>query len=94
MVLPIERFKSFGLQYKDMTTSITFTAADQFDAQGKKVDKIFTIKEVENIQYEKVKTLSGKEVAQKIWELEQYLSDAEKKVIRLKDELNFLKTLK
>ena len=49
-----------------MTTELSFTSVDQLDGEGKIVDQIYTIKEVETVTYEKEKTLSGTEVAAKI----------------------------
>ena len=94
MVLPIERFKFKRLLNKDMTKSTSFTAIDQKDKDGKVIDKIFTIKEVETIEYEKTKTMSGTEVAEKIKDLEYKLAIADKQSFAIQEEINFLKSLK
>jgi hypothetical protein len=77
-----------------MTITTTFTKTDQLDAEGKKIDDYFTIKEVETVEYEKVKTLSGTEVAAEIKEIENMFLLASKKVLELQEMLNFYKSLK
>lgn len=76
-----------------MTTELSFTSVDQLDAEGNVIDKIFTIKEVETIVYEKEKTLSGTEVAAKILDLEEKKKTLKAKVDEVVAEINFLKTL-
>ena len=77
-----------------MTTVTTSTKTDQLDAEGKKIDDYFTIKEVETIEFERIKTLSGTEVAQELLRLEEKKSQAEKQLLKITDEINFLKSLK
>jgi len=77
-----------------MTKTTTFTKTDQLDADGKKVDDIFTIKEVETVEYEKEQTLSGTEVAQKIKDLEDLKKNKSNDLLKIEEEINFLKSLK
>ena len=68
-----------------MASTLSFTTTDQKDKEGKVIDKIFNIKEVETIEHTKL--ISGTEVEAKI-------SILEKQISILEDELNFLKSLK
>ena len=77
-----------------MTITTSFTAIDQKDKDGLVIDKIFTIKEVETLEHEKTKTLSGTEVAQELLRLEEKKSQAEKQLLKITEEINFLKSLK
>ena len=77
-----------------MTKTTTFTKTDQLDKEGKKVDDIFTIKEVETVEYEKEQTLSGTEVAQKIKDLEDLKKNESNVLLKIEEEINFLKSLK
>ena len=77
-----------------MTKTTTFTKTDQLDKEGKKVDDIFTIKEVETVEYEKEQTLSGTEVAQKIKDLEDLKKNKSNDLLKIEEEINFLKSLK
>jgi hypothetical protein len=77
-----------------MAITKTFTTAEQLDAEGKAVDKIFTITETETIENVKTQTLSGTEVAERIKGLELMLRNTEKSVLELTEQINFLKSLK
>lgn len=71
----------------------TFSSVDQLSADGKPIDKIFTIREVETIEYEKEITMSGSEVQKKIQVLEEQKRISENSIQKIDDEINFLKTL-
>jgi hypothetical protein len=77
-----------------MTITTTFTKTDQLDAEGKKVDDIYTITTTETPTYVFNKTLSGTEVVKKIAELEKTKEREEKYLLTITEEINFLKSLK
>lgn len=76
-----------------MTITKTFTVADQLDPQGNVVDKIFTINEIETLQFQKIKTLSGAEVAAKIQDLKDKKTQLQNKIDEINEEINFYKLL-
>lgn len=72
----------------------TFTSANQTNAEGQVVDKIFTITAVETIEMESQEVLSGTENIAKIKELEEQRKILQTKIDKLDEEINFYKTLK
>jgi len=77
-----------------MATIQTFTTADQKNAEGEVVDKIFTITKEETEVKVSQQTLSGTEVAEKIKVLESKQSILVKETLDLQEQINFLKALK
>lgn len=76
-----------------MSLTTTFTVADQTDADGKVVDKIYRITEVQTIAYEKTKVLSGTEILARITDLELQVSNFDKRSVEIKEEINLLKDM-
>lgn len=72
----------------------TFSSVEQLDpVTNKVIDKIFTITEVETINYEKQNVLSGVEVAAKLLDLKDKKANLQKKIDNLTEEINFYKLL-
>jgi len=77
-----------------MTITKTFTKKDQLDAEGKKIDDIFTINQVETIEKSNTWEYSGTEVLKKLAFLEIKRETAEKTLLEIQEEINFYKSFK
>lgn len=77
-----------------MTITKTFTKKDQLDAEGKKIDDIFTINQVETIEKSNTWEYSGTEVLKKLAFLEIKRETAEKTLLAIQEEINFYKSFK
>lgn len=74
-----------------MTETKSFIKSDQIDAEGKKVDDLYTITETSEIS--NTKTLSGTQIKAEIEQLEFLKSEQEKVLLNIQDEIKFLQEM-